>query len=405
MSKNKNIYPYRWIILLAIVPIIMSTEMMWLTLAPVSSKAEHFYNVSSLKISLFAMSYMVMFILFSLPASFVIDKYGYRRSLMLGALITAVFGITRAVFGSSFGVALTSQFLIAVGQPFLLNLSTKVAANWFPQTERSTATGILTMAQYLGFTIPMLLSPYIADHYSIHSMYVLYAGIAVLSAVLAIVFTKEYPPTPPPGPVYERDDMSPSSIKKLFLNRNYVTVLLFCFLSIGVFNTILSLIEDILSPRGITSAQSGIIGACFTIAGVVGAVVLPILSDHYKIRKPLWVSGCLLLVPIYLIFTFSGSFPLIAVDASIAGFTIMGLGPIIFQHGTEAAYPAQEGTSLGMLLLAGQVSGVLFVFLFEAFQSISGSSVLPMLVIVALTALQIPLGLRMGPTKSKGSMQ
>jgi FLVCR family MFS transporter 7 len=71
----------------------------------------------------------------------------------------------------------------------------------------------------------------------------------------------------------------------------------------------------------------------------------------------------------------------------------MGLAPILFQHGAEVAYPAKEGTSYGMILMMGQISGMLFVALFEA---IGGRTMtLPMLIAVALTALEIPATFKM----------
>ncbi|MCM1990217.1 MFS transporter [Oceanirhabdus seepicola] len=119
--KSKNVSSYRWIILLAIVPIIISTEMMWLSLAPISSMAESFYGVSGMSIALFSMSYMIMYIIFSMPASWVVDKFGYRQSLIFGAVITAI-------FADNYTIVLIAQFIIAIGQPFLLNISTKVPA-------------------------------------------------------------------------------------------------------------------------------------------------------------------------------------------------------------------------------------------------------------------------------------
>ena len=161
--KDSNVSSYRWVILFSIVPIIISTEMMWLSLSPISSMAESFYHVDEFSITLFTMSYMIMFVVFCIPASWVIDRYGYRASLIIGAVLTAVFGLTRAVFADHFTVVIVSQFLIAAGQPFLLNISTKVPANWFPLSERATAAGILTMAQYLGFALPMVIAPVMAE--------------------------------------------------------------------------------------------------------------------------------------------------------------------------------------------------------------------------------------------------
>lgn len=394
MEKKYVVYKYRWIILASIVPIIICTEMFWLTLAPISSLAGEYYNVGSMGISLFSASYMIMYILFTIPASLIIDKYGYRLSLIIGALITAVFGMLRFVFSDNFTLVMLMQFIIAIGQPFLLNISTKVPANWFPVNERSIASGILTMAQYMGFVVAMVLSPILADSFGIPSLYMVFGVIACICALIAILFTKEHP-TMPPGPEAEKEDLSISSMIKLLKNLNFVYVLIIVFISMGIFNTLLTLIEGILKPRGITMEEAGIVGAAFVIAGVMGAVVLPIISDKIRKRTPLFFIGITLMVPLYLGITFISEFIPVTIVSALAGFTIMGVAPILFQHGAEVAYPVKEGTSFGLILLMGQISGALFVVIFEAISGATGSILVPMLLIVVATVIEIPITFKM----------
>lgn len=368
--------------------------MFWLTLAPVSSLAEAYYHVSSMKISLFTSSYMIMYIILTLPASFIIDKFGFRPALIIGSLLTAVFGSLRAVFADNFTLVILLQYIIAAGQPFLLNISTKVPSNWFPITERSIAAGILTMAQYLGFVVPMVLSPILAEGYGIPTLYVVFAAIACLCAILAILFTKERPKIAP-GPEAIKEDLNLASMGRLFHNLPFVYVLIIAFISMGIFNTLLTLIEKILTPRGLTITQAGIVGSVFVIAGVLGAVILPLISDKLKCRTPLFIGGISLLVLMYLGITLIVQFIPILILSGAAGFTIMGLAPILFQHGCEVAYPAKEGTSLGLILLMGQISGALFVLLFEAVSGKTGSVIFPMMIFVALTAVEIPFTFKM----------
>ena len=398
MEENYRVYGYRWVILFSIVPIIVATQIFWLTLAPIASLAQAFYGVDSMAISLFSMSYMIMYILFTLPASWVIDKFGYRQSLIIGSLITAIFGVVRIFFADNFTIVLICQFAIAIGQPFLLNISTKVPSNWFPINERSIAAGILTMAQYLGFVVPMVLSPWIAQSYDIATLYRVYGSIACVSALLAIVLTKERPPALP-GPEAEKEDLSPASMAKLFRNKDFGLVLVIVFISMGIFNTILTLIEAILKPRGISPDQSGIVGAVFVLAGVVGAVVLPIISDMLRRRTPLFIACIALLVPLYLGLTYVNSYPLLVVISGVAGFGIMGVAPILFQHGSEVAYPSKEGTSFGLILLMGQISGTLFIFLFETVSQKTGSIIIPMLAIVLATVIEVPFTFKMRESK------
>lgn len=389
--KTKNVSPYRWVILFTTIPVIIATEMMWLTFSPISSIAEAFYGTSSMAVTMLATSYMLMFIVFCVPAAYVIDRFGFRASLWIGALLTGIFGLTRGLFAETFTLVMISQFLIAAGQPFLLNITTKVAANWFPFDERATAAGILTMAQYLGFALPMVLSPMLSEQYGLPGMLKLFAAVGVIASLFAIVFSREKPLVAPPGPEAEKEDFSLSTLKVLFRNKSYLLAMATAFISMGIFNTLLTLIEGILMPRGITSAQAGMIGAAFVLAGVLGAIVLPIISDKAAKRIPFLITAVVLLVPLYLGLAVLKGFVVLVLIAGLAGFAIMGVAPILFQHGSEVAYPVQEGTSLGMILLMGQISGVLFVFLFELAGGAFGSVTVPMIGVVILTALEIPL--------------
>ena len=145
--------------------------------------------------------------------------------------------------------------------------------------------------------------------------------------------------------------------------------------------------------------QAGVAGAVFVLAGVAGAVVLPIISDKLRQRVPMFVVAIALLVPLLLGFTYLKDFHLITICAGLAGFASMGVAPVLFQYGSEVAYPIPEGTSLGIILLMGQVSGALFVYLFELLNKTSGSVIVPMLCVVVLTLLEMPFALQMRESK------
>lgn len=399
MEKSEyRVYSYRWIILAVLVPAIIATEVFWLTFAPISSLTEEFYNVGSLAITMFSMSYMLMYIIFTIPASWVIDKYGAKVSVLIGAIITAAFGLIRFAFADIFIVVIISQFFIAIGQPFLVNISTKVPANWFPMKERATASGILVMAQYLGFIVPMVLSPILASTIGIKSMLGVYAGIACFAALLIILFMKERPAIAP-GPEAEKENLSIKSMKKLLSNKNFNMVLAVSFVAMGLFNTLLTMIEKILTPRGISFEDAGLVGAAFIVSGIVGAVVLPMISDKLTKRVSLFKLGLGLLIPLVIGLTFLNGYVLILIDAAILGFLIMGMAPILFQHGAEVAYPAREGTSFGLILLAGQVSGIIFVYIFDVLLGATGMILVPMIGIMLLTLIQFPISFFMKESK------
>lgn len=133
------------------------------------------------------------------------------------------------------------------------------------------------------------------------------------------------------------------------------------------------------------------------LAGVIGAVILPMLSDRYRKRVPFIILALLGTIPGLVGVAFATSYGLLLVSAFVMGFFLLSAGPIGFQYGAEIAHPAPEGTSNGLLLLIGQISGIIFILGMDSFRSPSdGSMTLSLIVIIALLAicLLIALGLK-----------
>ena len=93
-------YRYRWLVLLAFIPLAAMTQVLWITFAPVTSAAAEFYGKSDLMIGLLSMSFMIVYIVVFLPAAWAIDTWGFKRAVGFGAVLTAVFGLTRGIFAS-----------------------------------------------------------------------------------------------------------------------------------------------------------------------------------------------------------------------------------------------------------------------------------------------------------------
>jgi MFS family permease len=148
-----KVYGYRWVALLVFMAVILVNQLAWITFAPITGVAAAYYGVSDLAIGLLSVSFMIVYLFVSIPASWVIDTYGFRAGVGIGAALTAVFGLLRGLGGENYMIVLLAQVGLAAGQPFILNALTKVAARWFPLRERATATGLGTLAMYTGIVL------------------------------------------------------------------------------------------------------------------------------------------------------------------------------------------------------------------------------------------------------------
>ncbi len=385
-----KVYRFRWTILSIYMFLVAVNQMLWITFAPITSDATRYYGVSDIWIGILSMCFMIVFVVFSIPASWIIDKYGIRVGVGIGAAFTGVFGLLRGLVTTNFELLLMAQVGIAIGQPFILNAITKFAARWFPIEERATAAGLGSLAMYVGILAGMILTPYLIIGSGIGGMLYIYGIIAMVAAVIFVVFAKEGPPTAPCRPDQEERSLVFDGIKNIFKVRDFNWLMFIFFIGLGVFNCVTTWIENILNPRGFSNTQAGITGGLMIAGGILGALVIPILSDHYRKRTPFIIialaGATISLVGI----TFATSYWLLLVSGAGLGFFLLSSGPIGFQYGAEITYPTSEGTSNGMLLLMGQISGIAFIFAMDIFKSpLTGSMTLPLIVLIGLMAVGI----------------
>jgi sugar phosphate permease len=396
-----KVYGYRWVVLLTFMVVVAVNQLLWITFAPITGSAASYYGVSDLSIGLLSMIFMIVYIVISIPASWMIDTYGIRVAVGIGAALTGIFGLLRGLLAPDYTLVLVTQIGIAIGQPFILNAVTTVAARWFPVQERATAAGLGTLAMYLGIVVALVLTPYLTIQSQISGMLMNYGVVAVIAVLVFFVFIRERPPTPPCPPDQEERSLVFAGLKESLQLREFALLMVIFFVGLGVFNAVTTWIEDILRPRGFSIIQAGNTGGLMIVGGIIGAVVIPLLSDHYRKRTPYLlmavVGATLGLIGI----TFSTSYWLLLVSAFVFGFFLLSAGPVGFQYGAEVTYPTPEGTSNGLLLLMGQISGILFILGMDSFKSPeTGSMTLPLIVLIGLMLLSLFICTRLREAKT-----
>jgi MFS family permease len=397
MSKSSfKVYGARWIMLVIYMLMAAVNQLLWITFAPITGDATKYYGVSDLKIGLLSMCFMIIYIVVSIPASWAIDKFGIRIGVGIGAVFTGIFGLLRGFAGTDYNMLLFAQIGIAIGQPFILNAITKLAARWFPIEERATAAGLGTLSMYIGILGGMILTPYLIIGSGIGGMLSLYGIISIITAFIFLVVMKEGPPTAPCRPDQEERSLVFDGFKQTLRTRDFLWLMVIFFIGLGVFNAVTTWIEDIMRPRGFTATQAGITGGLMIVGGIVGALIIPLLSDYYKKRTPFIIvalAGATLgLIGI----TFATSYWLLLFSGTVLGFFLLSSGPIGFQYGAEITFPASEGTSNGMLLLMGQVSGIAFIFGMDSLKSqATGSMTRSLVYLIGLMIVSILISFRL----------
>jgi len=389
-DKSFKVYGYRWVVLGVFMFINITIQMLWIAFAPITGPAAQFYNVTDLQIGFLSMTFMIAFIPLSIPVSWLIDTYGFRRSVGLGAIIMGFFGILRGLAGQNYTLVLWSTIGIAASQPFLLNAWTTVPAKWFALEERATAVGLVTLASILGTALGMILTPMLAESYSIPTVQLIYGGIAAFSAVLFVILAREKPATPPCPPGMEARALMLDGLKHAVTVKAFWFFLAISFIGLGIFNGITTWVERIINPRGFTPNDAGTVGALLLVGGLIGAVVIPALSDKQHKRQRYLYLGFALAIPGLIGLTFATSAWLLMVSSFWLGFFLVSTFPVGMQYAAEITYPTPEGTSNGMVQLFGQAA-VVFVYIMEKMNNVYGSFNSSLLFAVGLLVLSVLL--------------
>jgi MFS family permease len=391
---------YRWVVLCSLMFITMMTQVQWLTHAPIERAAEVFYQGSFNPLSFFnidflASSYMIFYLIMCIPASYFIYRFGIVKGVGTGAILLTAGAAIKGFSGNSFTMVIAGQVLMAVAQPFIINSPTAVAARWFPVKERAIATGLATLAQYIGILIAMVVTPMLIVSSpaeagygnGIDKMLLIYGVITIIVSVIGTLLLREKPATP--VSVEPEDNFNfIEGIRHIFRLRDMWIMIILFSIGLGIFNAINSMVDSIAAYLGVDDSD-GMLGGMMLIGGIIGAIIIPLLSDLFRKRK-LFLLICVAgMVPGIAGIAFAphlsggfGVYPQTAhtialISSFILGFFVMSAGPIGFQYAAEISAPADESISQGILLWIGQLTGMIMV----TGMSIKNKSMIPQFMI------------------------
>ena len=400
-ESTYKLYPYRWVVLAVFMFVNITIQLLWITYAPITILASKFYNVSDSRIGLLSMVFMIAFIPLSIPVSWGIDTFGFRKTVSIGAILMAVFGVMRGLVGDNYGLVLASTIGIAIAQPFMLNAWTKVPALWFGHKERATVVGLVTLASLVGTALGMVLTPELVKTMSIDHIQLLYGIIAAFSTMLFLILAREKPATPPGLPGDDSRALMLDGLKHALSVPSFWIYLFISFVGLGLFNGITTWVEPIIRLRGFTPDDAGTLGALMLGGGLVGAVVMPIISDRSRKRQIFIMLGFALAIPGLIGVTFATTAWLLFLSSFCMGFFLVSANPIGMQYAAEITNPTPEGTSNGLIQLFGQAS-VVFVTIMDQLKTQEGSFTLSLLLMVGLLVISSIMILFMKDPKKSG---
>ena len=249
--------------------------------------------------SAFGWSYVIG----QIPGGALLDRYGSRPVYLWSITLWAVFTMAQAFVSS---LAFVPVFISLFALRFALGLAecpsfpanARIVANWFPHSERGTASAIFNASQYFSLVAFAPMMGWLAQNYGWRSVFLAMGIIGLIGAALfwAVVHSpsrhkaiskREYEYIEANGALVNLDRPAAgaqairwSSVGQLLANRMLLGIYLaqYCITALTYFYATWFPIY-LIKARHMSLAHAGLASAGPAIAGFVGGVLGGIVSD------------------------------------------------------------------------------------------------------------------------------
>ena len=411
-----KVYKIRWYILFVICLANISNAINWINFSAIADFTGQFYSINYDYVNYLSLVYLIM----ATPAGFfsfwLIDNFGVRSSINIGTWLNFIGSGVRMLsaidsadatplipMNSKYTVLMIGQCLCALAQPFIVFVSTKFANTWFAEDQRALANTLALGSNTLGILIGALISPQIVNSSisfvsEMCFLLILSTAISLVPALMACFVLRSSPKTPPSYSAIinqqqrsansdylineqssEQLDASNNSnsdfkiylgqVGRLLKSKDFL-ILFFSFgVAMGLFNSLTTLIEQILCIRGYSDTDSGYFGGAMIISGLIGSLISGVILDKTKrfeeVAKFCFSMSALASIFFSIIQLYNNDNSLIYY-LMLLSFVFIGvfglpLLPICMEMSVECVYPIPEATSTGLLFIAGQIVGIAMI--------------------------------------------
>ncbi|UJR11855.1 hypothetical protein I4U23_016035 [Adineta vaga] len=369
-----RVYKIRWIQLLIYILATFTNAISGMTFAPIESQTSKFFSVTTTQVNTLAIVFLFLYPIGTIISIWLSRKLSMRMIMIIGSLLNLgsfirLLALINPIYG--YIPLIIGQIFPALAAPFFLNSTALFAARWFAPSQRDIATAIGSMANPIGLAIGSLLpSLIINDNPTWQDFFLLLiieSGLTLLATLLLLIIFKSDPPTPPSSSEEHHQTINlKEDLVNLVLNRQYMILLIGFSLGLALFNSITTLLFQLIQPSGYTSEDAGIFGAMVILAGLFSAFLIGIIMDkthaYRLILKILLIGACGSGVFFILILRPNQYYSL-AVSIGLMGFFLLPLLPVSFECAVECTYPIRPEWSTGFLMCLGNILGGIFIFI------------------------------------------
>lgn len=147
-----RLYKRRWLIVLLFSSYSLCNSYQWIQYGIISNIFMKFYDVDTFTIDWMSMIYMLTYIPFIFPVTWLLDKKGLRVIALVATAFNCVGTWIKVTSARPdlFAVTFLGQFSCSFAQVFILGMPSRIASVWFGTDEVSTACSIGVFGNQVG---------------------------------------------------------------------------------------------------------------------------------------------------------------------------------------------------------------------------------------------------------------
>lgn len=229
---------------------------------------------------------ILMLALLAIPGGIIADKLGVKKAAGVGAVVMGVGALMRGA-STDFSTLLIFSTIYGVGWGLAAPNLSKVVNGWFPGKYSGTATGIYTVGITLGVavtlstTLPLILPSMGGWRGALY----FWGILALVAAAFWWILAKN-----PPSAETSAHKILPT--QSVWKNRAIWVVAVMLFFQNIVFYAVIGWFPAFMISKGTDATAGALITSMIIWIGIPATLVLPVLSDRFRKRKPFyWVAG------------------------------------------------------------------------------------------------------------------
>ena len=255
-----------------------------------------------------------------------------------------------------------------------------VSQNWFSESERLIATGILSLSMPLGMVLGQGVTPtFVQCRSDVPIMNIVW----FIPTIITLIFdmfsvTSDYPVTPPSRSAQLARDKHDhhltrqqlihkylTNLKSVFTNREFIVLFIVMGGAVGFVNSFFTQLSQLMCARGYSNVFSGMCGSLLLGTGFIGAIISGLLVDKFgyieEVAKLFFGIAVIIGIIIAQLLRESDLEVATAFCFALFGVFAFGMYPLGLELALEVTYPVDEAISTAMIFMSGQIQGGVLV--------------------------------------------